>query len=100
VNATLRGLWLVGLGLASCWDPPRVLQGLVVKQDPITQILEVRDELPPNPVVPFVTDKAEVSAVPTVGDSVRIAYRTKDGRHIATRVMSLNRNAFPARAPP
>jgi hypothetical protein len=88
----LLGL-LVGGGLLGCSDPPLVLQGTVQRFDAATHRLVVRDELPPNAEKELATDQAEIGAEPAVGDLVRVAYRERDGRAVAGRIMNLTRQA-------
>ncbi len=81
----------LGLLLSACAGAPDVVQGTVVSYDPAEKSLVVRDELPPNPNVVLSLAGAEVGAAPVPGDTVRVAYRDREGRRQATRVMNVTR---------
>jgi len=76
---------------AGCGDPPKVLQGAVSAYDAAAKTLTVKDEQTPNAEVVFSIADAEIGAEPQAGDVVRLAYRDKDGRMAASRVMNLTR---------
>ncbi len=82
---------VLALLLSACAGAPDVVQGTVVSYDPAEKSLVVRDELPPNPNVVLSLAGAEVGAAPVPGDTVRVAYRDREGRRQATRVMNVTR---------
>ncbi len=81
------------LALTGCADPPKVLQGKVVSYDAAAALMVVEDELPGNARVELGTAGAEFGAEPAAGDLVRVAYRERDGKAQAHRVMNLTRQA-------
>ena len=83
--------------LAGC-HPPQIVQGTVVRIDEATQVLVLRDELPPNDEHEYAIADAALNVPPAVGDVVRIAYHQVGDRRIATRVMSLGRSETAGRA--
>ena len=76
--------------LLSCADPPTVIQGAVVSLDEAGQTITIQDELDPDNVCEFSYEGADVGAKPQLGDTVRIAYRDRGGRFIATRIMNVS----------
>ncbi len=78
---------------SACIQAPEVFQGTVVSYDPGTKALLAKDELPPGNDVQFSLEGADIGAEPAVGDLIRVAYREDGGRHTATRVMNLTRQA-------
>lgn len=88
--ALLLGSFLLLLTTA-CGDPPKVVQGIVVKFDPTTQTLVLRDEQQPDQLLTFSVAGADIGADPVEQDEVRLAYREKEGTLVATRVMNLTR---------
>lgn len=81
------------LSLGACADPPKVIQGKVQNYDESAQTLKLSDELKLETNLLFHLEKAEIGAVPKVGDVLRIAYKVKGERNEATRVMNLTRQA-------
>jgi len=77
---------------SGCWQGPAVLQGTVVGFDPATKVVVVRDEAG-GAEVSFEVSGAEIGADPVAGDTVRLAYREKDGRKVASRLMNITRQA-------
>jgi hypothetical protein len=77
--------------LTSCDPFPNVIQGRVESCDTSAQTLLLRDETQPDRTLEFSLRGAEIGANPVVGDTLRIAYREKDGRNVATRVMNVTR---------
>lgn len=75
----------------ACFEGPRVTQGTVVQVDTAARVLVVRDERPPHEEIAFSFAGAEVGADPSVGDVVRLAWKDRDGRPVASRVMNLTR---------
>lgn len=75
----------------ACFEGPRVTQGTVVQVDTAARVLVVRDERPPHDEVAFSFAGAEVGADPSEGDVVRLAWKERDGRNVASRVMNLTR---------
>lgn len=75
--------------LAGC-HPPQVVQGTVVSVDEATQVLVLRDELPPNHEHEYAIADAALNVPPAVGDVVRIAYHQVGDRRLATRVMNVS----------
>mgnify|MGYP001148761011 CR=1 FL=1 len=82
---------LMLLVLVACGPAPTVVQGKVVRYDPAAKVLVVADELNPSRAVELSLQDAEVGTEPTAGDTVRIAYWTRQGRHVASRVMNISR---------
>ena len=82
---------LVLLVLVACGPAPTLVQGKVVRYDPAAKILIVADELSPVRAVELSLQDAEVGAEPAAGDVVRIAYWTRQGKHVASRVMNISR---------
>jgi hypothetical protein len=80
----------VSLALAGC-NPPQVVQGTVVTFDETTQVLVLRDEVPPNDELEYSIADAKVNATPATGDVVRIAYYEQGDKRQATRVMKISR---------
>ena len=78
--------------LAGC-HPPQIVQGTVVRIDEATQVLVLRDELPPNDEHEYAIADAALNVPPAVGDVVRIAYHELGDRRVATRVMNVSRSA-------
>jgi hypothetical protein len=78
--------------LAGC-HPPQIVQGTVVRIDEATQVLVLRDELPPNDEHEYAIADAALNVPPAVGDVVRIAYHQVGDRRIASRVMNVGRSA-------
>jgi hypothetical protein len=83
--------FLLLCALVACGPAPTVVQGKVVRYDPAAKVLVVADELTPARAVELSLQDAEVGAEPTTGDTVRIAYWTRQGRHVASRVMNISR---------
>jgi hypothetical protein len=83
--------------LAGC-HPPQIVQGTVVRIDEATQVLVLRDELPPNDEHEYAIADAALNVPPAVGDVVRIAYHQVGDRRIATRVMNVGRSETAGRA--
>jgi hypothetical protein len=75
----------------SCASPPAVVQGKVVQSNPEIQTLLVSDETAPEKVLEISIAGADIGAEPNPGDVVRVAYHTKDGKLIATRIMNISR---------
>ena len=82
---------LVLLVLVACGPAPTVVQGKVIRYDPAAKVLVVADELKPSRAVELSLQDAEVGAEPTAGDTVRIAYWTRQGKYVASRVMNISR---------
>ncbi len=82
---------LILLVLVACGPAPTVVQGKVVRYDSAAKILVVADELTPTRAVELSLQDAEVGAEPAAGDTVRIAYWSRQGRHVASRVMNISR---------
>lgn len=81
----------VGFLAAACVDPPQVVQGTVVKFEPASQTLVVKDEQQPEQELVFSLQGTEIGAEPAEQDEVRIAYREKEGKLTAIRLMNLTR---------
>jgi hypothetical protein len=81
-------LWLLG-----CGDPPLVVQGTVVAVDTAAQTVTLKDEKAPDTPVILGVATAEVGAATDVGDVVRVAYRVRDGKPTASRVMNITKQA-------
>jgi len=81
---------LIGLA-AACVEPAQVVQGTVVSYQVDSKILVVKDERPPNEDLTLSLEKAEIGAEPSAGDVVRVAYRDRQGKLTALRVMNLTR---------
>jgi hypothetical protein len=83
-------LWLLCAAIG-CGKGPDVLQGRVVRYDPATQDLVVKDERGGQREVRLSLKDAEIGAEPQADDLVRIAYLEVRGRLVASRVMNLTR---------
>jgi len=68
-----------------------VVQGTVESYDPVARLLLVKDPGPPERNLELLLEGAEVGADPAPGDTVRVAYRDRQGRRQATRVMNITR---------
>ena len=79
--------------LAACANPPKVLQGTVIRCNDTEHILTIRDELNPESELEISYEGADVGAKPEPGDTVRIAYRERDGKLTATRIMNVSRQS-------
>lgn len=82
---------LFAVSVVACFEGPRVTQGTVVRVDAAERVLVVRDEREPHEEIAFSFAGAEVGADPSVGDVVRLAWKERDGRNVASRVMNLTR---------
>jgi hypothetical protein len=91
--ATLFPILVATLLLATaCGDAPDVMQGQVLAVDHAAATLTLEDERTGKPV-DFDFRGAEVGSRPEVGDLIRLAYRARDGKNVATRLMNLSRQA-------
>lgn len=81
---------LIGAG---CGEGPLVMQGRVVSFDAQAKVVRLADEARPGTEVEFSLATADIGAVPAVGDELRIAYRVREGRNVAGRVMNLTKQA-------
>lgn len=80
----------LALACASCSDPPKVVQGTVVSYDAATKDLAItNDATPPQPMT-LSLEGADVGAEPVKGNLVRIAYRDRGGKLVASRVMNIS----------
>lgn len=87
-------LLLLGIPLLfSCVDAPRVIQGKVTRYEHSSQLLALEDELPPGKELELSLAGAEVGAAPAVGDTVRLAYREREGRLVAVRLANISRQS-------
>jgi hypothetical protein len=77
----------------ACAEPPNVVQGVVVSYDKESRIVVLDDEARPGQTMELSLAGAEIGAEPAVGDTLRVAYRDVDGKHRATRVMNISRQA-------
>ncbi len=66
-------------------------QGTVVQVDTAARVLVVRDERPRQAEITFSFAGAEVGVVPSAGDVLRLTWKERDGRNVASRVMNLTR---------
>ena len=78
------------LCLSSCFEAPAVIQGKVLAVDEGAGTITVEDEKTAKPV-DLVIRGAKIGSKPEPGDEVRVAYRVKDGRNVAHRLMNLSR---------
>jgi hypothetical protein len=87
------GLLLFGsfLVLSACGSAPNVVQGTVVRYDPSSKIVVIKDETTPQATMELSIADAEVGADPIPGDTVRVAYRIVGDRPVVTRVMNVTR---------
>ena len=88
---TLAPVLLCLLALGGCGTPPQVVQGTVVSYSPETQVLVVRDEVPPHREISLSVAQAEIGGAPEANDIVRVAYREAEGAAVAVRVMNLTK---------
>jgi hypothetical protein len=79
------------VAVGACGTPPKVVQGIVVSNDPVKKSMVVRDDLNSGSNLEFSLEEAEIGAEAVAGDTVRIAYREHDGKRTATRVMNITR---------
>lgn len=86
-------VFLLGVAVAACPKPPKVVQGTVVSYDGTTTVLVMTDETEPGRQVTLVLEGAEVGAPPVSGDVVRVAYYDRNGKLVASRVMNLTRQS-------
>jgi hypothetical protein len=86
--ARMLAAGFIGLTVG-CSDPPKVMQGTVVSYDAATKVLVLEDEAAPHLRRTLDLASAEVGAQPAAGHLVRAAYRDRDGRMVAGRVMNL-----------
>ncbi len=77
----------------ACGEAPLVIQGTVVAYDENSHQLVVKDELPPQDILVFSLENAEMGATPMEGDTVRIAYHQSEGTLKAVRVMDITRQS-------
>ena len=76
-----------------CGDRPVVIQGTVASLDEPAHTLVLRDERKPDQELVLSFGEAEINSPPRVGDLLRVAYHTREGRNLATRVMNITRQA-------
>ncbi len=77
--------------LSSCGTPPNVAQGKVLSCDAASQTISIQDESDPGKTLELSFKDADIGANPVPGDKVRIAYQTKDGKLLATRIMKIGK---------
>ena len=87
VSALVVALALLG----ACGPGPIVVQGAVTSYDPATKVLVIQTEGDQPTTMELSIAGAEVGADPVAGDTVRLAYRDVDGKHVASRVMNISR---------
>ena len=75
--------------LSSCGTPPNVAQGKVVSCDAASQTISIQDESKPGTTLEMSFKDADMGTNPVPGDKVRIAYQTRDGKLLATRIMKI-----------
>ena len=81
----------IALLISACGNPPKVVQGIVVKYDSASKTLVLKDEKQPDQELAFSLAGAEIGADPAEQDEVRLAYREQGGSLVAIRVMNLTR---------
>jgi hypothetical protein len=96
----MRPLWFVLVGalaaltLVACVEPPKVVQGKVVRcEGGLSGTIIVQDEVAPHVELAVSLQGCEIGAEPQPGDEVRISYLDKEGGARALRVMNLTRQA-------
>lgn len=77
--------------ISSCGEAPRVAQGKVVAYESETKILTLKSDTPATPELTFSLQSADYGVEPSIGDSVRLAYREEAGKRIVLRVMNLSK---------
>jgi hypothetical protein len=85
------GITVAALVMVSCVTPPEVVQGTVTSFDEAGKILVIQEQGKPDSSLRFLFDGAEIGANPVPGDTIRVAYRTQDGKLQATRIMNISR---------
>jgi hypothetical protein len=79
--------------LFGCSDPPLVVQGTVTAIDEGAQTMTLKDEKAPDTPMVLGVATAEVGAKTDLGDVVRVAYRVRDGKPTASRIMNITKQA-------
>ena len=82
---------IIALVMISCATPPEVVQGKVISCDEAGKIVAIQDQNKPDSTLQFLFEGAEVGASPHPGDTIRVAYRTQNGKLRATRIMNISR---------
>jgi hypothetical protein len=82
---------IVALAAMSCSDPPKVVQGTVVSYEQASKDLSINDDSTPPRALTLSLEGADVGAEPAKGNVVRVAYRERGGKLVASRVMNITK---------
>jgi len=92
-TSLVAAFFLAAAVCVGCGEGPQVLQGTVIGYDADAPTLTIEDERAPGSTLVLDTSAAEMGTQPQPGDTIRVAYRTQEGRALASRVMNLTRQA-------
>jgi hypothetical protein len=82
---------IIALFVTSCGTPPEIVQGTVVSYDETGKVVVIQDQDKAGSTLQLLFEGAEIGATPLPGDTIRVAYRTQNGKLRATRIMNISR---------